>query len=125
MEREIKFRGKRTDNGEWVYGYYYVERSIHFIVTQEQLPTHYEIDPKTVGEYTGLRDKNGKEIYEGGVIKTSSFPHGERSDIVIKYDESMGAFAGYVDGRFNDWLANYRDFEKIGNIHENPNLKGE
>ena len=125
--REIKFRGQREDNGEWVCGYYVVEGckmpKPHFIVTVEGC--WYGVIPETVGQYTGLKDKNGKEVYEGHDVDVrmsfegGTLPHRG----VIVYDEEHGAFGTKNDAGVT-LLHNHclHTLEVIGNIHENPEL---
>jgi uncharacterized phage protein (TIGR01671 family) len=80
--REILFRGKRLDNGEWVYGSY-IQRwngIMHRHYVCDDL-YELEVDPKTVGQFTGLLDKNGKKIFEGDVVN-----HGYENDYGEFYD---------------------------------------
>lgn len=125
--REILFRGKRCDNGEFIYGNIMVPRfGGETCIVEQDAPFHsfvYEVDPTTIGQSTGLTDKNGKKIFEGDIIKTR---HGVRC--VVFVDGCFGA-RRYVQG-IATLFANLKsynrelngDWEVIGNIHDNPEL---
>jgi len=128
--REIKFRGKRIDNGEWVYGYL-VEANMNtsFIVQMNYLgkllpnDTH-KIIPGTAGQYTELKDKHGKEIYKGDMakIKCEGRKDGKKEWFAIHPIVWTGE-----KYEVNGWSlfdhCKYGRVEIIGNIHENLELK--
>ena len=126
--REILFRGKSVDTNEWIYGHYVHQYGADMIylpdgVDREYGFDYYHINPETVGQYTGLTDKNGKNIFEGDIVKTDKFNTPNKL-YVIKYDLLLGAFIGEDNGTmyFTTFDGDSELFEIIGNIHDNTEL---
>ena len=126
--REILFRGKRVDNGEWETGSLLVERmntSEQQVMIADKM-TGYPtlVLPETVGQYTGLTDKNWKKIFEGDILSgylDDLFPEEESRYEVIWHDYGWHIRSnGFLDTPDNGWLK--ENFEVIGNIHDNPEL---
>ena len=124
--REILFRGKRTDCEAWVEGdliQAFRGNQLSSCSIMPNTPTAYcwKVDPKTVGQYTGLTDKNGKKIFEGDIVERVS--DGERAIINwLRYSACFGlSFDGWCNG-FDDYDFSLNDFKVIGNIHDNPEL---
>lgn len=136
--RDIKFRGKRLDNNEWVYGSLLqseidvnqlaVKCQIHERFAFDFSIKHYDVDPKTVGQFTSLQDKNGKEIYEGDLVKIfhrfDEEDYKEDFETVGKVDFSSGAFWITGDGYsiLQHFHYNSSDREVVDNIYENAEL---
>lgn len=149
--REFKFRGKRIDNGEWVYGYFVKARdnTCHIIAEfgsditccsdcGANDITVYEVDPSTIGQYTGLNDKNGKEVYEGDIVRMHFFFENhhpvtlgafeDEEEIVCKLSITpLGVY--FENNNMTGYLCDYleepsEELEVIGNIHDNPELLG-
>lgn len=125
--REILFRGKRVDNNEWVYGFLSKSRgNNHFLslcIDHEENGVMLSsiVEPETIGQYTGLTDKNGKKIFEGDIVSTSK--EDERG--VVRCEDSDAAYVIGCDDNIDlSFLENLwgRDVEVIGNIHDNPEL---
>lgn len=136
--REVLFRGKQTDNGEWIEGAYSPfhlnfgerEEKPHIIIISDDEDIDglwCEVIPETVGQYTGLTDKNGVRIFEGDIVHCVSKI--DSADMVIIFE--CGQFRMILAEKYHEYQTNvgYYDIncfakEVIGNIHDNPELLG-
>ena len=125
MNREIKFRGKRIDNGEWVYGDLLQPTEIcdiYEIANCESIDgTRYEVIPETIGQYTGLSDKNGKEIYEGDIVSDNKIKW------IVKWNKHRMGFSLYptTEQLYDEMPINVENklgFKILGNIYDNSEL---
>ena len=118
--REILFRGKRVDNGEWVYGdlnRYYANKGMFIAETQSTYAMH-TISEETIGQYTGLTDKNGTKIFEGDIVKDY---YGRVEKCFYNEARKRLMFEGINYTRDFEF-ASESEYEVIGNIHDNPEL---
>lgn len=125
MTREIKFRGKRLDNGEWVYGSliirhgaYYIAVSMFDLVKQD---CECPVAPATVGQYTGLKDDKNKEIYDGDIVQD------EYEGVAKVCFDSYSWQLIYGIGDDGNQVQSFEELDGlriaiIGNIHDNPEL---
>lgn len=126
--REILFRGKREDNGEWVYGYYVklpdAAGSVCFMHVPASNPdernTAHYVALETVGQFTGLTDKNGVKIFEGDIVRL--WGNGNNLNGVVEYSEAVW-WVRLKECR-TYLLDLYDESVIIGNIYDNPELIG-
>lgn len=123
--REILFRGKRLDNREWAYGYLVqAVKSTKFWIdcsASDGIVAIHFVEPSTVGQYTGLTDKNGVKIFEGDILRFST---GTLHEVVFE-QRNGHAYFGWVVNGLETWNFDcdfLRKLEVIGNIHDNPEL---
>ena len=129
--RTIKFRGRRTSDRKWIYGDLKKLEPFGFFIHgyDGEFCLNFGVDTETVGQFTGLYDKNGNEIYEGDILQFGNIP----GDVCeVKWNETLCAFGVrfYCENEFDkrtlgEWLKREIYVRIIGNIHDNPEiLKG-
>lgn len=148
--REILFRGKRIDNGAWVYGSFLLDGEAHrplekkhlsfskcYIIPEtdrDNIKTRfndgsyylqtvgYHVIPETVGQFTGMTDKNGKKIFEGDIVKAERICNGLYWTGCVVWWYGCFAIQGIKDSNNVPAIDLFRNYEVIGNIHDNPEL---
>lgn len=136
--RDVKFRGRHLDKSGWIHGDL-AHRDVQVGIAVAGYGVVYPVDPATVGQYTGLLDKSGREIYEGDILRGYSYPLMNDGEVnyfaeVVWFDNCpafgiythkapLSSVRGISDGNcayMEDWEPD--KWEIIGNIHDNPEL---
>lgn len=136
MNREILFRGKRADNGEWIEGYYCGKYNKTFFSPAEDSAQiidkdlwWHEVTSETVGQYTGLTDKNGKKIFEGDILGRRAENGRMINEGEVKYGAfncscCSGVYGWYFECGDIRLLEGDTDLEVIGSIHDDNERVG-
>lgn len=126
MDREILFRGKRVDNDEWAYGDLLHLPNGDVVILSDKGYT--KVKPATVGQFTGLTDKNGKKIFEGDIVRYETIAHNGYEGIYkVVFEDRNGC--GYFGIAYSDietcvfcYSTPASQMEIIGNLYDNPTL---
>lgn len=132
--RDILFRGKRTDNGEWVYGLLCRVGDTYANIRRMDTAVLYSVLTNTIGQFTGLTDKNGRKIFEGDILEGIRYGNEERAEVLwidkaaswgIRYSFREKKESGYTSWLNSAWFRSINDARApvvIGNIYDNPEL---
>lgn len=121
-ECEILYRGKRTENGEWIYGlpHYNLDDKIEFIIVPGKIyPNCFKVEVDTIGQFTGVPDMNKKPIFEGDIVVDRTMVFRVIGQIIYNTDKAAFVFKNSVT---EESLAKHRWLEIIGNIYDNSEL---
>lgn len=119
MKREIKFRGKSLKTGEWLYGLLVKMWGYWHIIDWDDENLAYPVNPDTIGQYTGLKDKNGREIYEGDTV---GYRFTDSSSVTGKVVWWVARCGFYIRSRENDYYELTEHCQVIDTFSENPEL---
>ena len=124
--REIKFRGRKLvgeDAGKWAYGWLSTNIKGNPVIKDDNVQFPVAVDAETVGQYTGMKDSTGKEIYEGDIVRTSD---NDDELAVVEWDEEDLRFTVTHGNVINGLGEEYypREVEVVGNIYDDPELLG-
>ena len=131
MNNRYIFRGKRKDNGEWIDGYLYITHNGEYEISRYDNVLGVErltriVIPETIGQCTGLRDKNGNLIFEDDFLRFTNYD-GKQSTYKVFYDDICAGWrvgevsCGCIE-EMSDWESYRKYFEVLSNIHDNPEL---
>lgn len=131
--REILFRGKKIDDGEWVYGWYEMYPFERFPVRPCIVPSesarggyyeHVEVDPSTVGQYIGVCDKHNVKIFEGDIVTVDGVYNAGKTTLYnneVYWNKEWAFWDGFRD-KYEDKSFGFYQITIVGNIHDNPEL---